>query len=327
MQTWGTFVLNRLFQRLFRSDELNLAQRHRAASYGPEEIVIRDKVMVVRNGWRTGHDSRTRQQAKYYIANGEVGIVANFSDDPRWTWTRLALADREYVRVSLRTAAASAERVGLELAYALTVHKAQGSEFDTVLVVVPAESRPLSRELLYTALTRARTRLVLLVQGSDATPLYQLARPERSETARRNTHLFAAGVRRPDIGVPFAEHLIHRTTRGELVRSKSEIVIANLLYAAGLDYAYERPLTGNAIAGTVHPDFTFIDPTGDVIVWEHLGMLDRDDYRTSWENRKTWYQANGFKLGENLFTSDETGGALDSSLLNAQVETIRQLVG
>jgi exodeoxyribonuclease V alpha subunit len=44
----------------------------------------------------------------------------------------------------------------------MTVHKSQGSEFDTVLVLLPAQrSRVLTRELLYTAITRARHRVLL----------------------------------------------------------------------------------------------------------------------------------------------------------------------
>ena len=49
-----------------------------------------------------------------------------------------------------------------ETAFAMTVHKAQGSEFDALLVLLPTQrSRVLTRELLYTALTRARQRVVL----------------------------------------------------------------------------------------------------------------------------------------------------------------------
>ena len=49
-----------------------------------------------------------------------------------------------------------------ETAYAMTVHKAQGSEFDEVMVLLPGQrSRVLTRELLYTALTRARQRVLL----------------------------------------------------------------------------------------------------------------------------------------------------------------------
>jgi exodeoxyribonuclease V alpha subunit len=49
-----------------------------------------------------------------------------------------------------------------ESAFAMTVHKSQGSEFDEVLVVLPeTRSRVLTRELLYTAITRARARVTL----------------------------------------------------------------------------------------------------------------------------------------------------------------------
>jgi len=54
-----------------------------------------------------------------------------------------------------------------ELAYALTVHKSQGSEFDTVVMVLPERDAPLlTRELLYTAITRARNRFQ--ISGSEA---------------------------------------------------------------------------------------------------------------------------------------------------------------
>jgi exodeoxyribonuclease V alpha subunit len=54
-----------------------------------------------------------------------------------------------------------------ETAYAMTVHKAQGSEFDELLVLLPAQrSRVLTRELLYTALTRARQRVVLVADAA-----------------------------------------------------------------------------------------------------------------------------------------------------------------
>jgi exodeoxyribonuclease V alpha subunit len=54
-----------------------------------------------------------------------------------------------------------------ETAYAMTVHKAQGSEFDTLLVLLPAQrSRVLTRELLYTAVTRARQRVTLAADAA-----------------------------------------------------------------------------------------------------------------------------------------------------------------
>jgi exodeoxyribonuclease V alpha subunit len=49
-----------------------------------------------------------------------------------------------------------------DMAFATTVHKAQGSEFDEVLLMLPAQpSRVVARELLYTGITRARERVVL----------------------------------------------------------------------------------------------------------------------------------------------------------------------
>lgn len=322
MRDWGTFELNRFVQKTFRAAELRRARQPGGSSYGPEEIVLRDKVMLVRNGRRDGYHYTDREKVRDYLANGEVGIVAR----QYGKFFKVAFAGREHRHFDFRAAPGSAERVDLELAYALTVHKAQGSEFSTVLMVLPEDETLLSRELLYTGLTRAREKLVLLVQGSDVEPLRRLARPERSDTARRNTNLFTPGVRRTDLGVPFAEHLIHRTARGELVRSKSEVVIANLLHAAGIDYRYERPLTGTAVPGTIHPDFTFVDAGGDEIVWEHLGMLDRPGYRASWDRRRAWYVANGFVPGETLFTSEESSGGLDSSALAAQVERLGDLL-
>ena len=53
----------------------------------------------------------------------------------------------------------------LDLAYAITIHKSQGSEFNEVLVVLPSEdNRVLCRELLYTAVTRARKRVTVAAE-------------------------------------------------------------------------------------------------------------------------------------------------------------------
>jgi exodeoxyribonuclease V alpha subunit len=58
----------------------------------------------------------------------------------------------------------------------MTVHKAQGSQFDEVAVLLPDFASPiLTRELLYTAVTRARRRLILV--GTDATVRAAVERP------------------------------------------------------------------------------------------------------------------------------------------------------
>ena len=53
-----------------------------------------------------------------------------------------------------------------------------------------------------------------------------------------------------------------------------------------------------------------ITPAGDVIVWEHLGMLGARSYRDAWEWKREWYAQNGYEEGRNLFTTRdrEDGG-------------------
>jgi exodeoxyribonuclease V alpha subunit len=54
-----------------------------------------------------------------------------------------------------------------ETAFAMTVHKSQGSEFDEILLVLPAEkNRVLTRELFYTAITRARSGLTIVANAT-----------------------------------------------------------------------------------------------------------------------------------------------------------------
>src|SRR5262249_13901569 len=134
----------------------------------------------------------------------------------------------------------------LELAYALTVHKAQGSDFETVILIIPRKAQTLSRELLYTGLTRFKGKLILLVE-KDSQPLLDFRRPEASDTMRRTTRMFKLliGQDAGDVGIrgPYRpEGLIHRTFDGTPVRSKSEVIVYDVLTALGLSVRYEEPL-------------------------------------------------------------------------------------
>jgi exodeoxyribonuclease V alpha subunit len=88
------------------------------------------------------------------IFNGDTGICLPATDGALAVW----FADREGAFRSI----APSRLPEHEDAWATTVHKAQGSEFDALLFVLPGKESPVfARELLYTAVTRARTHVTL----------------------------------------------------------------------------------------------------------------------------------------------------------------------
>jgi exodeoxyribonuclease V alpha subunit len=96
------------------------------------------------------------------LYNGDVGLIlCERGNDPQSGGTlRAFFATAEGIRRVLPS-----RLPPHETAYAMTIHKSQGSEFDEVALVLPeAESRVLTRELLYTGITRARRRARLLAR-------------------------------------------------------------------------------------------------------------------------------------------------------------------
>jgi hypothetical protein len=323
MHPHGVHEINRWIQRAFRADKLRSARAYRGTSLGDEEIVVNDKVIQLENETRSAYDGSNKLDV--YLANGEIGVVCHGKGD----WLNVVFSGRRGITIGYTKRDFPQGSGPLELAYALTVHKAQGSEFRKVFVIIPRKCRPLTRELLYTALTRSREKLILLIEGDNGACLYDLSRPEESETARRNTNLFTGTVREESEAIPYAEHLIHRAEKGHMVRSKSELVIANILFhIQGLrDYEYERPYEGSIVPGKMRPDFSWVTPAGNLIVWEHLGMLARDNYRRAWDWKKDWYEKNGFELGRDLFTTQEDAkGSLDSHEIKTVASAIEKLL-
>ena len=96
------------------------------------------------------------------------------------------------------------------------------------------------------------------------------------------------------------------TAKGERVRSKSEVIIADTLSREHIPYRYEYPVYLQGF-GKVHPDFTVLNmKKRKGIIWEHLGRMDDPEYAEKNIRKIEKYERNGFFPGENLILTYET---------------------
>lgn len=119
------------------------------------------------------------------------------------------------------------------------------------------------------------------------------------------------------------------TNRGERVRSKSEVLIANLLYLLGIPYRYEYPLEVmvDGRRQTWRPDFTLLDVKHRrEVILEHFGKLDdtsSDNYALSAFRKMRIYEENGIFEGKNMVYSYETSRApLDMVYLEQKLRRV-----
>lgn len=263
-------------------------------------ITIFDKIIQFRNRpksdryWAYNHESRRKEQIEVY--NGELGYTKSHAYDRGWQKNGFRIqrfqawfARKEKYWIEFNSD--SDVENNIELAYAISVHKSQGSEFDRVYFILPkSKAALLSTELIYTGITRAQKHLTILAE-EDVSVFVSLRRPEKSHLLAINSSLFTF---RPvpdemlQIRSWYEEGKIHRTLAEYMVRSKSEVIIANILFDRNIPFKYEVPLF--ASDGTFYiPDFT-ITWNGEQWYWEHLGLLDREDYRNHWQTKKEWYE-------------------------------------
>jgi exodeoxyribonuclease V alpha subunit len=96
----------------------------------------------------------TRNDYRRELFNGDVGVVLRQSDGVYHAW---------FKRIGGIVAFPASGLSDWELGFAMTVHKSQGSEFDDTLLILPEDSehRLLTREIIYTAATRAASRLII----------------------------------------------------------------------------------------------------------------------------------------------------------------------
>ncbi|WP_263996154.1 ATP-dependent RecD-like DNA helicase [Mycobacterium yunnanensis] len=321
-RAFGTVELNRHIKRTYRMKDTEFAQRNARSNIpspiGPEQIVRGDKVMQTVNKKLKAFP---KDGGMNYVANGEIGvaigrITPSKTRKKNSLWLNVEFSSQRGFQYGYWPT--KNEDVLLELAWAVTVHKSQGSEFEKTFLVLPARAN-VSRELMYTALTRQKGKVVILHEGT-LSELRELAAPWRSETARRLTDLFAApnpvsldlrGERRR-----YERRLIHVSANGTPMASKNEVIIAGLLDRLVPDkWSYEEPFKGDD-GREVLPDFTIHAPDGRKIYWEHAGMLDVSDYARKWDFKKAWYRENGVlphddedAVGDVLIWTDDLKGA------------------
>ncbi len=145
----GTVEINRMLQRRANpphASKPEVAFEGRCLRQG-------DKVMHTRNNYDITW-TRDDGEVGSGIFNGDIGILESVDSHGQTL----------HVRYDDRVAVYSREdAVDLELAYATTVHKSQGSEFEAVVIPLFHQQKPLCyRNLLYTAVTRAKKLIVLV---------------------------------------------------------------------------------------------------------------------------------------------------------------------
>ncbi len=145
----GTVHLNTLLQNSVNPPDEKKAE----LTVGFRTFRMGDKVMQTKNNYDVIWEKADGETGEG-IFNGDIGVIEQI--DPRAETARIRFDDRTVV-------AAKEQLVEMELAYAVTVHKSQGSEFSAVIIpVVSVLPNLCYRNLLYTAVTRAKKLLILV---------------------------------------------------------------------------------------------------------------------------------------------------------------------
>lgn len=337
-EEFGTEAINLRIQQEYRGTALQKIGQLAG-------ITLFDKVIQIRNRgasdpiWAYNHDRGQNEQTNVF--NGELGFAVPHPFDKnawkapdkshfRLKHFQVRFSRKEHLAFGYgkdlgsvtgkngkkRYLPEEPPEDNLEIAYAISVHKAQGSEFERIYLVVPKRKTALlSPELFYTGTTRATRHCTILIE-QDISPLLKIYRPESSHLVGINSSLFEFKPVPPGFELLRREgylqdYKIHRTLADVMVRSKSEVIIANMLFDREIPFEYEKPLY--AKDGSFYlPDFT-IQWRGNAYYWEHLGLLDRNEYRNKWQAKKAWYEEH---FPGNLVTTEESG---DLSLKAKQV--------
>jgi RecD/TraA family predicted helicase len=292
-ELFGTEHLNKILQ-----ENLNKQNASKGSLGG---ITYFDKIIQFTN--RAGQNSYwgynfdTKKNERVAIYNGEIGQAWIHPFDKKSyhyinSIKRFNVKFNRQLNYSIEFSSENQVIENIELGYAISVHKSQGSEFSYLYLIIPQSKQTLlSTELIYTGITRAKTKLRIFIE-KDLSVLQSLRRPERSKLKFINSSLFKfepLPLEFSNMGAWYEEGKIQATLSEYLVRSKSEVIITNLLVTNELSsFKYETLLY--APDKTFYlPDFT-INVNGKTYYWEHVGMLFLPKYKQRWEEKQKWYE-------------------------------------
>ena len=113
---------------------------------------------------------------------------------------------------------------------------------------------------------------------------------------------------------------VFKTLKGDLVKSKSEVLIADRLFANGIPYKYECPINVGGII--FHPDFTILRMSDRKILYlEHCGKVGDAEYAEDMVSRANRYSLAGIMQGDSLFFTFETSKTpLDTEVIDKMIE-------
>jgi len=283
---YGTLGLNKLVQSNYRDKPSNSSDNSRF--YHADKIIRQSNWYC---GWGTDR--------KLVLSNGSIGICKG--DD---NYRKYYFNESEY---PLEWAG---DEEDYDLAYAITVHRSQGSDFKNVFLVIPKKYTLISKELIYTALTRSKFRLFLFIQDNEENLLLKAL--STSHLLGRNSSIFQKPIDQRARLVP--------DPQGKPVKSRIEYIIYQALQRSGLKFQYEQTLTLSKRNYVIHPDFTIELQDGRKIFWEHLGMLDVRKYYKDWQQRIVDYKEHA--LFDDLITTDDLDG-IKHERVDAVIDAIR----
>lgn len=278
----GVSGLNLLFQSEFRKSD-QFTQK-----LGEMSFRVGDKLIHTKNEYIDN---------ELYVSNGSFGIAAGYNS--------IFFAEKD--SASRFSDLRSPEN--LELAYAITVHKSQGSGFRHVFIVIPKRKGLLSRELMFTALTRTKEKVTVFVESSDQKETKKLLNQICSNSS-------IAGIR-TTLAIGPSKEFAYIPEEGVEVKSRVEYIIYRKLSEAkakigGFEFKYENTYELQNGSFDFHPDFTIWLEDNKTIYWEHLGRVHDKSYIKMWDERRKIYESKGDF--EKVLTTDEVNGISDEKI-------------